>query len=120
MPVDALAADVERAYTRLHDAGFTRGQQLQLVSQLLAVDPRGVDAGVDRFCDVAERLKSAEERVGPSRYDEVALLALTQGPAADVVEALQSIRAILDAQQAAMIAGIAAGAAAAGASAGAH
>ena len=164
VPVDALAADVERAYTRLHDAGFTRGQQLQLVSQLLAVDPRGTDAGVDRFCDVANRLKSQEERVGPSRYDEVALLALTQGAAADVVDrvirnrdrlrqakarpdksvaftlaagielsadteragersaddlaALQSIRAILDAQQAAMIAGISA-AAAAGAAAGA-
>ena len=86
VPVDALAADVERAYTRLHDAGFTRGQQLQLVSQLLAVDPRGTDAGVDRFCDVADRLKSQEERVGPSRYDEVALLALTQGAAADVVD----------------------------------
>ena len=163
--VDVLATDIERAYTRLHDAGFTRGQQLQLVSQLLAVDPRGTDAGGARFCDVAERLRSREERVGPSRYDEVALLALTQGPAADVVErvldnrdrlrqvrprpdrstaftlaagielsadteragersagdlaALQSIRAILDAQQAAIIAGVSAGAAA-GAAAGAH
>ena len=63
-----------------------RGQQLQLVSQLLAVDPRGTDAGVDRFCDVAERLRSREERVRPSRYDEVALLALTQSPAAEVVD----------------------------------
>ena len=165
VPVDDLAADNERAYTLLHDAGFTRGQQLQLVSQLLAVDPRGTDAGVARFCDVAERLRSQEERVGPSRYDEVALLALTQGSAADVVDgvvrnrdrlrqvrprpdksvaftlaagielsadteragedsagdlaALQSIRAILDAQQAAIIAGASAGAAA-GAAAGAH
>ena len=165
VPVDDLASDIERAYNRLHDAGFTRGQQLQLVSHLLAVDPRGTDAGVDRFCDVAERLRSREERVGPSRYDEVALLALTQGSAADVVDgvlgnrdrlrevrprpdksvaftlaagielsadteragedsagdlaALQSIRAILDAQQAAIIAGASAGAAA-GAAAGAH
>ena len=165
VPVDVLASDIERAYARLHDARFARGQQLQLVSQLLAVDPRGTDAGVDRFRDVAERLKSREERVGPSRYDEVALLALTQSPAADVVDrvldnrdrlrkaksrpdksvaftlaagielsadteragersagdlaALESIRAILDAQQAAMIAGISAGAAA-GAAAGAH
>ncbi len=164
VPVDVLAADIERAYTRLHDADFTRGQQLQLVSQLLAVDPRGTDAGVDRFCDVAERLRSREERVRPSRYDEVALLALTQSPAADVVDrvldnrdrlrqaksrpdtsvaftlaagielsadteragersagdlaALQSIQAILDAQQAATIAAISAGGAA-GAAAGA-
>ena len=163
VPVDVLAADIERAYTRLHDADFTRGQ-LQLVSQLLAVDPRGTDAGVDRFCDVAERLRSREERVRPSRYDEVALLALTQSPAAEVVDrvldnrdrlreaksrpdksvaftlaagielsadteragersagdlaALQSIQAILDAQQAATIAAISAGGAA-GAAAGA-
>ncbi|MCY4378067.1 MAG: DUF4003 family protein, partial [Spirochaetaceae bacterium] len=165
VPVDDLASDIERAYNRLHDAGFTRGQQLQLVSQLLAVAPRGTDAGVDRFRDVAEGLRSGEEGGGPSRYDEVALLALTQGSAADVVDgvlgnrdrlrevrprpdksvaftlaagielsadteragedsagdlaALQSIRAILDAQQAAIIAGASAGAAA-GAAAGAH
>ena len=86
VPVDDLAADIERAYQSLHDAGFTRGQQLQLVSQLLAVDPRGTDVAVARFCDVAERLQNREERVRPSRYDEVALLALTQDSAADVVD----------------------------------
>ena len=38
--------------------------------------------GYDRL----EQAATEEERVGPSQYDEVAVLALTQGPAADVVE----------------------------------
>ena len=163
VPVEVLAADVERAYARLNDAGFRRGNQLQLVSHLLAVDPRGTDTGVQRFCAVADRLRAADERVGAGRYDEVALLALTQGRPGDVVDrvlrhrdrlravkprpekavaftlasgielaadtevagerdasdlaALQSIQAILDAQQAAMIAAVSAGAAAGAAAA---
>ena len=165
VPVDVLAADVERAYTSLDDAGFRRGNQLQLVSHLLAVDPRGTDTGVQRFCAIAERLKAADERIGASRYDEIALLALTQGRPGEVVDrvlrnrdrlravkprpdkavaftlaagvelaadvevagesnagdlaALQSIKAILDVQQAAMIAAVSAGATA-GAAAGSH
>ena len=163
VPVDAVAEEVERAYTWLQDAGFRRGNQLQLVSHLLAVDPRGTDAAVRRFHAVAERLRHADERVGASRYDEIALLALTQGAPGEVVDrvldyrdrlravkprpdrtvaftlaagiemaadaeiagernagdlaALQSIQAILDAQQAAMIAAVSAGAAAGAAAA---
>ena len=153
-PVEALAANVERAYQTLRDAGFSRGNQLQLVSQLLAVDPRGTDAGVQRFRRVATRLKDARERVNAGHYDEVAMLALTQEPPARVVDrvlryrdrlreakrppsrdmafslaagitlaedskragersagdlaTLQAIQAILDAQQAVMVAAIAA------------
>lgn len=166
VPVDVVAEEVERVYTSLEEAGFRRGNQLQLVSHLLTVDPRGADAGVQRFCAVAEQLRHAEERVGASRYDEIALLALTQSPPGEVVDrvlryrdrlrevrprpdktvaltlaagiemaadvdaagernagdlaALQSIQAIIDAQQAAMIAAISAGSAAGAASAGAH
>ena len=158
--MESLAEDVRRAYARLRDAGFRRGNQLQLVSHLLAVDPRGADNAVQRFGVVAERLRSAGERVGTGRYDEVAVLALTQAPPGHVVDrvlryrdrlrsarprpskdiafslaagielaedseqagersagdlaALQSIRAILDAQQAATIAAVSAGAGAAG------
>ena len=163
VPVDSVVEQVEQAYTRLDDAGFRRGNQLQLVSHLLAVDPRGADVAVQRFRAVAERLRAADERVGASRYDEVALLALTQGSAGEVVDrvlrnrdrlravkprpdravaftlaagiemaadaeaagernagdlaALQSIQAIIDAQQAAMIAAVSASGAAAGAAA---
>ena len=158
--VESLTEDVRRAYARLRDAGFRRGNQLQLVSHLLAGDPRGADNAVQRFGVVAERLRSAGERVGTGRYDEVAVLALTQAPPGHVVDrvlryrdrlrsarprpskdiafslaagielaedgeragersagdlaALQSIRAILDAQQAATIAAVSAGAGAAG------
>ena len=158
--VESLTADVQRAYARLRAAGFRRGNQLQLVSHLLAVDPRGTDTAVQRFALVAERLRAAGERVGTGRYDEAAVLALTQGSPGQVVDrvleyrdrlrrarprpskdiafslaagielaedseqagersagdlaALQSIRAILDAQQAATIAAISAGAGAAG------
>ncbi len=163
-PVEVLAANVERAYQSLRDAGFSRGDQLQLVSQLLAVDPRGTDVGVQRFCRVTARLKDARERVNASHYDEVAMLALTQEAPARVVDrvlryrdrlraakrppskdlafslaagitlaedskraearsagdlaALQAIRAILDAQQAVMVATITASTASSSAAAG--
>ena len=154
--VEVLTADIERAYERLREAGFWRGNPLQLVSHLLAVDPRGTDTGIQRFCVVAERLRSAGEHVRPSRYDEMAMLALTQETPPRVVDrvlqyrdrlrqarkrpskdlafslaagielaedteragersagdltALQALRAILDAQQAATAAAISAGA----------
>ena len=161
LSVESLTGDIQRAYARLRDAGFRRGNQLQLVSHLLAVDPRGTDNAIQRFAVVADHLRSAGERVGTGRYDEVAVLALTQSSPGHVVDrvlryrdrmrsarprpskdlafslaagielaedsekagernagdlaALQSIRAILDAQQAATIAAIsAAGAGAAG------
>lgn len=156
--VDLMTADTERSYQSLREAGFRRGNQLQLVSQLLAVDPRGVDTGMQRFRRVAERLESKGERVRSGRYDEIATLALTQDAPDRVVErtlrnrdrlraakprpakelafsiatgielaedaedagrrgagdvaALQSIRAILDAQQAAMVAAMSSAAAA--------
>ena len=156
--MEALAANVERAYQSLRDAGFSRGNQLQIVSQLLAVDPRGTDAGVQRFRRVAARLKDARERVNADRYDEIAMLALTHEAPSRVVDrvlqcrdrlggarprppkdmafalaaglalaedskragersagdlaALQAIQAILDAQQAVMVATMAASTAA--------
>ena len=159
LSVESLTGDVQRAYARLRDAGFRRGNQLQLVSHLLAVDPRGTDNAIQRFAVVADHLRKAGERVGTGRYDEVAVLALTQGspghvvgrvlryrdrlrgarprPSKDIafslaagielaedsekagersagdLAALQSIRAILDAQQAATIAAVSAGAGAA-------
>ena len=158
--VESLTEDVRRAYARLRDAGFRRGNQLQLVSHLLAVDPRGADNAVQRFAVIADHLRKAGERIGTGRYDEIAVLALTQSPPGHVVDrvlgyrdrlrsakprpskdiafslaagvelaedseqagergtgdlaALQSIRAILDAQQAATIAAVSAGAAASG------
>ena len=157
--VDMLTAEIERVYDRLVERGFRRGDALQLVSHLLAVDPRGVDTGVQRFRQVAECLGRAGERVRPGRYDEIAILALTEDNETSVVDrvlgyrdrlreakprpskevafslaaglelardtdraaergagdlaALQSVRAILDAQQAAVAGALAASSAAA-------
>ena len=90
--VEVVTADVERAYERLRELGFRRGNALQLVSHLLAVDPRGTDTAVQRFSLVAERLREARERVPTGRYDEVALLALTQEAPGRVVERVLGYR----------------------------
>lgn len=90
--VESVTLDVQRVYARLREAGLWRGNQLQLVSHLLAVDPRGVDTAVQRFLVIAERLRNAGERIGPSRYDEVAVLALTQSDPTSVVEQVLRFR----------------------------
>ncbi len=81
-----MTANVERAYQNLREAGFTRGNMLQLVSQLLAVDPRGTGAAVQRFRRVADHLQGAGERVDSRRYDKIAMLALTQEAPAQLVD----------------------------------
>jgi len=154
-PVETLTANMERAYDNLRNAGFRRGNPLQLASHLLAAHPQGIDTGVSRFCVIAEQLKSAGESVSTGRYDEIAMLALTQGAPQTAVDrvlrycerlrqakprpskevafslaagielaedteratkenagdltALQSIRAILDAQHAAVMVAVSAG-----------
>ena len=90
--VEVLTADVERAYDGLRAAGFSRGNPLQLVSHLLAVDPRGVDTAVRRFSRVAERMREAGERVRPGRYDEIAVLALTEETPAHLVRRVLGYR----------------------------
>ena len=77
-PVAMLTDEIARAYAQLDEAGFRRGNALQLVSHLLAADPRGTDTAVQRFLQVAANLKEAGERTGQGRYDEMALLALTR------------------------------------------
>ena len=90
--VEVVTADVERAYGNLREAGFWRGNALQLVSHLLAVDPRGTDTAVQRFTVVAARLRDEGERVTTSRYDEVALLALTEESPGRVVRRVLEYR----------------------------
>ena len=90
--VEVVTAGIERVYARLRELGFRRGNALQLVSHLLAVDPRGTDTAVQRFSLVAERLKEARERVSTGRYDEVALLALTQESPGRVVDRVLGYR----------------------------
>ena len=91
-PVETLGHEVERAYRKLHDAGFRRGQQLQFVSQILAVDPRGVDASVERFKSCAKALEQGKQRVAPKAYDEIAILALTESDPAALIERVLGYR----------------------------
>jgi len=91
-PIDSLTSNVERGYATLRTAGFSRGNQLQLVSHLLAVDPRGVDAAVQRFRRIAGVLRDSREHIRSSRYDEVALLALTSTPPTPLVKSVLEIR----------------------------
>lgn len=91
-PLDRLGHDVEHAYQALHQDGWRRGQQLQLVSQLLAFDPRGIDTGLDRFRRVATALRQRGESVHAARYDEIALLALTATDPAPLVERVLAAR----------------------------
>ncbi|MFQ5767818.1 MAG: DUF4003 family protein, partial [Acidobacteriota bacterium] len=85
-PVEVAGRDVERAYQELHEAGFSRGQHLQLVAQLLSFHRRGVGAGVQRFRRMVDLFKERRTRISSSRYDEVAILALTEAGAAGMVE----------------------------------
>ena len=89
--VEMLVADIERAYARLAEAGFRRGNALRLASHLLATDTRGVETGVERFRRMAERLRSGV-RVRPGRYDEVAMLALARGDVPAIVERVLDYR----------------------------
>ena len=90
--VEMLVADVERAYARLREAGFRRGNGLQWAAQVLAVDPRGVETGVERFRRVADRLRRSRVRVRPGRYDEAAILALVHEDVAAVVDRVLDYR----------------------------
>ena len=88
--VEALSTRVEVAYRGLRDAGFSRGNPLQFVSHVLALDPRGVDEAVGRFRRIAAALKKRKERTGTSRYDEMAILALTSA------DPMSLVRTVLD------------------------
>ena len=89
---ESIAMDVERVYQGLRGHGFGAGNALQFVSQLAAFDPRGVDEAMLRIRRVADALRKAGVRVSTSRYDEVALLALTGDEPARVVRTTLAYR----------------------------
>jgi hypothetical protein len=82
---EQIAARVEWIYQRLRQAGYPRGNPLQLAAHLLAIDPRGEQQASTRFMECAEALRARRERISSSRFDEVALLALTSRPSREVV-----------------------------------
>ena len=84
--VESVAFQVERAYQRLRELRFRRGNPLQLVSHLLAFDPRGVDEAVSRFRRIVDRFGEKRMKIRTSRYDEAAILALSNLAPAAVVD----------------------------------
>lgn len=90
--VETISVDVERVYQHLRGLGYSRGNALQLVSHVLAIDPRGADAAVDRFLAVATALRECGVTVTSARYDETALLALTSPPASEIVAQVMAWR----------------------------
>ena len=94
-----LTQRLEMAYEALHARGFTRGNQLQLATHLLAVAPLDGPGAAARFADVAAALSARGERVGASRYDEVALLSVLPGaPVALADEVLRLRDALREAE----------------------
>lgn len=79
--VDALTARLEETYRRLVEAGCGRGNALQLASHILGVRPWDGRRAAGRFADIAAAFESEHRSIGRGQYDEVALLALTTGPA---------------------------------------
>ncbi len=92
---ESLTRRIEEAYAALRRAKFRRGNQLQLVSHLMAMDPRGVAKAVQRFERIAHSFRSERKRIWTSHYDEVAILALTEDtPAKLVKRVLDTCRAL--------------------------
>jgi hypothetical protein len=75
--VEQIALEAEEIYRALRQRKFGRGNQLQLVSQLLLYLEAGPREASDRFARVAESLRASGQRIGASQYDEVALLVLS-------------------------------------------
>lgn len=74
-PVE-ISRRTEAIYEDLVTKGFSKGNQLQLVTHLLAIMPgAGLESAVD-FARMAAALEARGEKVPQSRYDDVALLTL--------------------------------------------
>jgi hypothetical protein len=94
---ESLSQRVEEAYRSLHRAGFRRGNPLQLVSHIMALDGRGLVKAVERFRRITQSFQDGGMRISGARYDEVAILALLQEPPAKLAQQVlgyfESVRA---------------------------
>jgi len=94
---ESLTRRIEEAYDALRKAKFRRGNQLQLASHLMALDARGVAKAVRRFERIAHLFRDKQQRILATHYDEVAILALTEGSTSvlvnQVMDTCQALRA---------------------------
>jgi len=96
---EGIGHRVEEFYQALRREKLARGNQLQLVSHLLAVTELGAIEAARRFTDLRRALKQAGIRTYESQYDEIALLVMLGGEPeqlagrlAGTVERLMSVR----------------------------
>lgn len=92
LSVEELGVEVEQIYRQLDQAGFSKGEQLQLVSHLLMFSAVGPREAAMRFDRVAAALKRAGHKVRSSHYDEIALLTLSGGDVDGVVLRVLDVR----------------------------
>jgi hypothetical protein len=75
--IEEGAVRVEGIYQALRRHGLSRGNPLQLASHILSLGRESPAALAGRFDRIRSALRERGERVGTSRYDEVAILTLT-------------------------------------------
>jgi len=92
LSVEQLGLEVEQIYRNLDRAGFSKGEQLQLVSHLLMFSPVGPREAAMRFERVAAALKRAGHKVRSSHYDEIAMLTLSGGDVDEMVLRVLDVR----------------------------
>ena len=85
-PPGALSDRIEAIYRELYQGGFPRGNALQLSSQILGVLPWSAWEAAGRFHAIRDSFRHAGEKIGRTRFDEVALLSLAPGSPNSIVE----------------------------------
>lgn len=76
----------EEMYQALVQARFAKGGALQNAAHLMAVSGAAAEPLAARAADLAAGFRSANVRIWQSDYDEIAVLALLERPAGEVVE----------------------------------
>jgi len=79
--VEQVALRIEQIYQALRAARYSRGNQMQLASHLLAIGSSSPRQAAARFDALVKAFKNRKWRIHSSRYDEVAVLTLcSSGP----------------------------------------
>ena len=89
---EEVSLQVEEIYRALREQGFRRGNQLQLTSHLLAIGSAPPRAAARRFAALVQAFRERGWKISPSRYDEVAVLALCSPQPARLAQQVLAIR----------------------------
>ncbi len=87
--VHATNTTIENIYERTRAAKFSRGNQLQFASHLLALHQASPAVVSSRFAGIRDALRTRGIKTTSSHYDELALLTLTEGSPATVARGVE-------------------------------